>query len=630
MKYTISDICCGCSYCYRACPVDAPYYDGERNHIDLEKCISCGKCAEVCPLGAIYDADDPPAPVETHEPVTHECDALVIGAGGSGMIAACRIAEQTGKKVIVLEKTKKSGCGALHVAGPVSVADSKWALDKGAEKVLPKHVDKVVSSSNGELDRKLSENTLYALPKFFDWLCTFAPVEEKFVLREGGKKGSPGAPPGGDMPAMPGAPGGGPGDPGGMPEGMPEMMEMPAPGGGGRGPEEAAWVVDTKSLRPDSHAFHNAGQFIMENLFDYAKNLGVVILQETAAQDFILGDNGDVVGVKAQDPGGEVIVKSGCTLVAAGNLLLGNIVKKINPEFAAGFQPRYVHTSKVFTGDGAEMCERAGIPIDYDNIYISITGSLVMPCDALTVEYAEATGKKPMMPTDLRNHANRPEALLVNLNGERWVNEQKGGSSIPLQLKQPQCVSYTVMDNKTMRMKPKAAKPYIGDDGKMVMPMMPMEFGAEWNEENIQWLGSLKGGHLCIADTIEELAEKIGLPVETFKSTVERYNELCAKGVDEDMGKDPEYLLPLEEAPFYGVKTFLMSDGASGGMFIDENCRVKGKDGKVMKGLYASGDNTSGNILNKNGERVWIMNEYNWAICSGWVAGEAMIDQLGK
>lgn len=620
MKLAIQDICCGCSYCYRACPVGAPYFDGDRTQIDLDKCISCGKCVKACPLGAIYDTDNPPAPPVPHEPVTRTCDALIIGAGGSGMIAACRIAEQTGKKVIVLEKTKHSGCGALHVAGPVSVVDSKLGLEKGAEPVLPKHIEKVIRTTNGELDPKLVENTLNALPKFFDWLCTFAPVEEKFELRKGGQKGGPGGP---------GAPGGpeGPGAPGGSGD---EMPAPPMPGGGvggGRGPEEPAWIVDTKSLNPPSPAFHNAGQFIMENLFTYAEKLGVEILQETTAKDFILDGDGNVIGVTAMDPGGRVDVMSDCILVAAGNLLLSDIIKKINPDFAAGFQPRYVHTSKVFTGDGAEMCERAGIPLDYDNMYISITGSLVMPCDALSVEYAEATGKKPMMPTDLRKHANRPESLIVNLNGERWVNEQLACGAIKKQLKQPKCLSYTVMDNRTMRMQPMRAKPIQDEDGNMVFNMGGME-NSPWNEEHIQWLASMKGNHLVIADTLEDLAEKIGMPVDTFLATVERYNALCAAEKDEDFHKDPDYLLPLQEAPFYAVQTFLMSDGASGGMFIDENCRVKGKDGKPMKGLYASGDNTSGNILNKNGERIWIMNEYNWAICSGMVAGDAMIQQL--
>ena len=56
MKLVVNKDCCSCSYCYRACPVGAPYYDGEQTRIDQDKCISCGKCVKKCPMGAIYDS----------------------------------------------------------------------------------------------------------------------------------------------------------------------------------------------------------------------------------------------------------------------------------------------------------------------------------------------------------------------------------------------------------------------------------------------------------------------------------------------------------------------------------------------------------------------------------------------
>ena len=72
-----------------------------------------------------------------------------------------------------------------------------------------------------------------------------------------------------------------------------------------------------------------------------------------------------------------------------------------------------------------------------------------------------------------------------------------------------------------------------------------------------------------------------------------------------------------------------MSDGAEGGIPIDANCQVKGKTG-VVKGLYASGDNSSGNIVNLgNDQKTWITNEYSWALCSGMIAADSMIRDLG-
>lgn len=50
----------------------------------------------------------------------------------------------------------------------------------------------------------------------------------------------------------------------------------------------------------------------------------------------------------------------------------------------------------------------------------------------------------------------------------------------------------------------------------------------------------------------------------------------------------------------------------------------------MVKGLYASGDNSSGNIVNLgNDQKTWITNEYSWALCSGMIAADSMIRDLG-
>lgn len=630
MKLVINQDCCSCSYCYRACPVGAPYYDGEQTRIDQEKCISCGKCVKKCPMGAIYDSENPPKPMAAHDTTKYDCDALVIGAGGSGMIAACRIAEQ-GKKVIVLEKAKRTGCGAIHVAGPLQFFDTKWALDAGAESVVDEKIAQTIELNGDTLNHKLVDKTLRAMPRFFDWLSTFAPVEEKFELTEaraGGPGGPPPMPDGDDMPDMPGMPGG-PGEipgPGEVPEFMQAGTGMPGSGMGGNN----GLVVDTKSLCPPSPAFHNAGEFIMDHLFEYAEKLGVTILRETPAKKFVLDDAGQITGVLAQDPGGDVEVSCKTCLVAAGSLLMSEALKKAEPDYADAYLPRFAHAINTYTGDGFEMCREAGVPVRYEDIWLNITGSLVMPCDALTVEYAEATGKEPLINTALRPHGTRPEGLMVNLNGQRYENEQYANATVKFQKKQPKCVSYTIMPKSVIKAKPMKTKTLYDENGQRVRQMVPMMGAPVWNQEEMDWWASRKGAHLIIADTIEEIAEKAGMPVEALKATVDRYNALCRKGVDDDFGKDPSFLVPIENGPFYAVRTFLMSDGAEGGIPIDENCQVTGKDGKPMRGLYASGDNSSGNIVRTGEEsKTWITNEYSWALCSGMIAADAMLAELG-
>ena len=106
MAYKIGPDCSTCHSCFWECPVHAIQFVGNEYAIDPEKCISCGKCAKVCPTNRIYDPQKREIPV-LHARRELTADAVVLGAGGSGLVAAVRFAELTGKKVIVLEKAKQ-------------------------------------------------------------------------------------------------------------------------------------------------------------------------------------------------------------------------------------------------------------------------------------------------------------------------------------------------------------------------------------------------------------------------------------------------------------------------------------------------------------------------------------------
>ena len=102
--------------------------------------------------------------------------------------------------------------------------------------------------------------------------------------------------------------------------------------------------------------------------------------------------------------------------------------------------------------------------------------------------------------------------------------------------------------------------------------------------------GNIEAGLVFKADTIEELAQKMGIPADTLKATVDRYNELSAKGVDEDYGKEAYRLRPVAQAPFYG---FFMGGSlltTCDGLQINRKCQVYDTEHKVIDGLYCIGD----------------------------------------
>jgi succinate dehydrogenase/fumarate reductase flavoprotein subunit len=93
------------------------------------------------------------------------------------------------------------------------------------------------------------------------------------------------------------------------------------------------------------------------------------------------------------------------------------------------------------------------------------------------------------------------------------------------------------------------------------------------------------------ADTWEELAEKLGIPADTLTQTIDRYNELAGKGVDEDFGKPAKDLIALKTPPFYGVVLGGTLLTTMDGLRIDTNLNVVDAEAyEPIEGLYAIGD----------------------------------------
>ena len=75
---------------------------------------------------------------------------------------------------------------------------------------------------------------------------------------------------------------------------------------------------------------------------------------------------------------------------------------------------------------------------------------------------------------------------------------------------------------------------------------------ADWLAEVDE---AVERGAVKKADTIEELADMLLLDRDVLVRAVKEYNELCAKGVDEEMSTpyDPTWLHPVQDPPFYGA-----------------------------------------------------------------------------
>ena len=96
--------------------------------------------------------------------------------------------------------------------------------------------------------------------------------------------------------------------------------------------------------------------------------------------------------------------------------------------------------------------------------------------------------------------------------------------------------------------------------------------------------------YVVSADTIEELAVKMGVDPDRLVSTVETYEADCAAGTgDSCFGKDAQYMVSLGEGPYYALRLSSGVLNTNGGIRIDYNANVCDPYFTPIKGLFAAG-----------------------------------------
>jgi fumarate reductase flavoprotein subunit len=166
-------------------------------------------------------------------------------------------------------------------------------------------------------------------------------------------------------------------------------------------------------------------------------------------------------------------------------------------------------------------------------------------------------------------------AIAINLEGRRFVDESLPYKAIgDACLAQPGHVAWQVFDQTCMDK----------DDP----------------EVHIYWFsGRLATGLLEMADTLEELAEKIDVPVENLLATVAAYNAAARGERDDDFGRTSlsgTAQRPTEVArgPFYAHLSGTSVLATYCGLTVDATTRVLDVYGEEIPGLYAAGEVTGG------------------------------------
>ena len=190
-----------------------------------------------------------------------------------------------------------------------------------------------------------------------------------------------------------------------------------------------------------------------------------------------------------------------------------------------------------------------------------------------------------------------PGNYTVNKNGERFSNESQNYVSFVNDMFEeyakgnPCAPCYMIFDSDFRKNRP---------CGPLLQASMQPDSRVpkEW------WDPSF----LIKADTLEELAEKVGLNADGLLKTQQKVNEFSKTGNDLDFKRgdtaydryygDPSVepnpcLAPLEKGPFYCMVLYPGEMGTAGGLVIDSNARVLDTNKNPISGLYACGNCTT-------------------------------------
>lgn len=266
----------------------------------------------------------------------------------------------------------------------------------------------------------------------------------------------------------------------------------------------------------------------------------VELYKNVAATELVRDSAGAVAGVKAVDASGTEITFSGKSVI----LCTGGFGK--NSELVGQVSPRLANATTderaPTTGDGLLMAQAIGAQaVDLDQIQ---TFPAVIPDYGMVLP--------PFLPGGFQ-----PDCIYVNNSAQRFTVE---GFEIP----------------------------------DAILAQDKGEAFCIFKEENLSpgLQPAVESGFVVKADSVEELAGKLGLDATALRATVDQWNTDCAAGVDSQFGRT-EKLNPIE-GTLYGYKFGVGAHYFMGGLLINENTQVLDTGNEPIPGLYAAGEVTGG------------------------------------
>lgn len=273
----------------------------------------------------------------------------------------------------------------------------------------------------------------------------------------------------------------------------------------------------------------------------------VDLVFDTKAKQLIMDEAGGVIGVRAVGREGVVDYRARSIVIATGGYAGNSAMLEAYSDPNAG--ALMVRGIEHATGDGLLMAQAAGAGLK------GMGGLMALHIAA--VDGVETAAGQPA--------AVVPYAVSINREGRRFVDESLG------------YVSH--------------GKAVLGQPGQMTTLVFDQQIRESVAEAVIATFNRL-GLTVHQSDTLQGLAEQVGLPVDQFVQTIEEFNAAVADGAAPSASPPKGALATkIETAPFYAFSPLVPGITLTfGGIMINRRTQVLEADGRVIPGLFAAGE----------------------------------------
>lgn len=521
--------------------------------------------------------------IQTREPYQYECDVLVVGSGAGGLTAALTAAD-LGNKVLLIESTEYiGGCSAMSGGGfwiPNNPVMKREGVEDSYEDALT-YMNGIIeydgpASSPERREAYLKEGvamTQYLLDQGME-LYYSKGYPDYYPDKVGGN------PVGRCLD-------GGIYNANNLPKEWRDKLRgaIPIPmratdaaivskAFSGKGMKRLMSILFKRMIGGSLTGKKNVGMGValVGRLLEIALDKGVSIWLESPLEELIV-EEGEVQGALVSKEGEPTRVRAnkGVILAAGGFSHNRNMRQKYHPH------PIGTDWTSASPGDrGGGIL--AGMDIDAE--------TALMDDAWWGPTFINADGSPQFMIWERSN----PYSIIVDSAGKRFMNESAsyvdcGHWMYEHNAEVPCIPSYMIIDSNHRR--------------NYMLGMLPPKMTPKT---------AFESGFLTKGETLQELADKIGVNPNNLMKTVEEFNAMCATGKDthyqrgdtaydrfysDDEVKPNPNLGEVKSPPFYSIKVWPGDLSTKGGLLSDEYARVIAKDGRLILGLYVTGNNSA-------------------------------------